>query len=146
MKQNIEADLKTAMLAHEQDTVTTLRGLKSAIQNAEIEARKELTDDEVLSVLQKEAKRRREAITMYEDADETDRANNEKRELVLIEGYLPAMADEDTIKQTIEAAITQTGASSMQDMGKVMGAVTKELAGTADGAVVARLVKERLSA
>lgn len=146
MLEKIEADLKTAMLAREQDTVTTLRGLKSAIRNVEIDTRTTLTDEQSVAVLQKEAKRRREAQAMYEQAGETDRAANEARELAIIEGYLPAMADEATIATAIDEAITQTGAASVQDMGKVMGVVTQKLAGTADGAVIAKLVREKLQA
>lgn len=146
MLQKIEADLKTAMLAREQDTVTTLRGLKSAIRNVEIDSRKDLNEEESIAVLQKEAKKRREAIAMYEQANDSERADNEKRELAIIEQYLPEMADTATITTAVDDAITQTGATSMQDMGAVMGQVKQKLAGTADGAEVARIVKERLSA
>lgn len=144
MLQKLEDDLKTAMLARESDTVTTLRGLKSAIKNVEIDTRKELSDEEAIAVLQKEAKKRREAIGMYEQARDADRAANEQRELDLINGYLPAQASEDEVKAIIDAAITETGATSMKEMGQVMGIVNAKLAGSADGAMVAQLVKEKL--
>ena len=146
MLKRIEADLKTAMLARERDTVTTLRGLKSAIRNVEIDGKHELDEAESITVLQKEAKKRRESIGMYESAGETERLDNEKRELDIIEAYLPAMASSDDIAAAVDEAISQAGASSMKEMGQVMGIVTKKFAGTADGSEVARVVKERLSA
>ncbi len=144
MFQKLEDDLKTAMLARDSDTVTTLRGLKSAIRNVEIDTRSELNEEEITAVLQKEAKKRREAIAMYEQANENERAAYEQRELDLIEKYLPAQMSEEEIKAVIDLIVSELGATTMQDMGKVMGAVSAKLSGSADGSIVAKLVKEKL--
>lgn len=146
MLDTLKADLKTAMLAREQDTVTVLRGLIGAVKDYEINNRgDEITDQVATGILQKEAKKRKEAIDLYTKADDADRANAEKAELAVIEKYLPEMASEDDIAAKVGEVIAEQGADSMQQMGQVIGTVKTAFGGNADGAVIARLVKEALS-
>lgn len=147
-KQQIDADLKTAMLAGDKTLVTTLRGLKAAILNAEVaEGAREtgLPEDKVVALLQKEAKRRQESADMYVQGGRPEKAEAEEAELAVIEKYLPAKMSDKEILALIEEAISATGASDMQQMGQVIGAVKAKAGASADGAVIARLVKERLS-
>lgn len=147
-KQQIDADLKTAMLAGDKTLVTTLRGLKAAILNAEVaEGAREtgLPEDKVVALLQKEAKRRQESADMYVQGGRPEKAEAEEAELAVIEKYLPAKMSDKEILALIEEAISATGASDMQQMGQVIGAVKAKAGAAADGAVIARLVKERLS-
>lgn len=147
-KQQIEADLKTAMLAGDKTLVTTLRGLKAAILNAEVaEGAREtgLAEDKVIALLQKEAKRRQESADMYVQGGRPEKAEAEQAELAVIEKYLPARMSDEELLALIDEAISATGASGMQQMGQVIGAVKSKAGAAADGAVIARLVKERLS-
>lgn len=149
IKERIEKDLKTAMLAGDKVLVTTLRGLKSAILYAEVASSSRdtgLPEEEVVSLLQKEAKKRQESATMYRQGDSVDRAEAEEAELVVIQAYLPAQLSEEEIQQLVTREATKQGITEMQQMGQLIGAVKKSAGGTADGAVIARLAKEYLSA
>jgi uncharacterized protein YqeY len=148
MKQQIEQDLKQAMLAGDKTLVDTLRFLKSAILYAEVAAGKRdegLSDDETIALLTKEAKKRQESADLYRQGGNTDKAAAEEAEKKVIEAYLPAQVSEEEISASIDAVIAETGASGMQAMGQVIGAVKQKFGATADGSVIARLVKERLS-
>lgn len=145
---DITAALKQALLQRDAETATTLRGLKSVILNAEVAAGKRdtgLDNDEVIALLQKEAKKRQEAAAIYADAGDEARATKELSEKEIIAKFLPEQLDEDAIVQLVESAITELGASTMQDMGKVIGAVKAKAGATADGGVIARIVKEKLA-
>jgi len=149
IKEQIDADLKTAMLAGDKVLTTTLRGLKAAILNVEISDGKRdsgLTDEEVTSILGKEAKKRQESADMYTQGASADKAAAEMLEKQVIEKYLPTQVDDEALKNLVEAAITETGAASMQDMGKVIGLVKSRAGATADGGRIAGMIKERLSA
>lgn len=149
IKEQIEADLKTAMLAGDKVLTTTLRGLKSAILNVEVAENKRdtgLTDDVVTSILGKEAKKRQESADMYTQGNSPEKAAAETLEKQVIEKYLPTQMDDEALKNLVEAAITETGAAGMQDMGKVIGLVKARAGSTADGGRIAGMVKERLSA
>lgn len=149
LKVQIDADLKTAMLGGDKVLTTTLRGLKSAILNVEIAENKRdtgLTDDEVTVILGKEAKKRQESADMYTQGGSADRAAAETLEKQVIEKYLPQQMDDEALKNLVEAAVTETGAATMQDMGKVIGIVKQRAGASADGGRVAQMVKERLSA
>lgn len=149
VKQTIDADLKTAMLAGDKTLVTTLRGLKSAILYVEVaeNARDEgLPDDTVISILQKEAKKRQESADLFAQGGNTEKQQAELEEKRVIEKYLPKQVSEDEIKALVDEVVAATGASGMQAMGQVIGAVKAKAGASADGSVVARLVKERLSA
>lgn len=148
LKERIEADLKSAMLAGDKDKTSTLRGLKSSVLNCEIESNKRdsgLSDEEVVAVLQKEAKKRQESADLYTLGGNSDKAAAELAEKAIIQEYLPEQMSEEDIAVTVDRAIAETGASNMQAMGQVVGKVKAELGSKADGAVIARIVKERLS-
>lgn len=147
-KEQIEADLKTAMLAGEKELVTTLRGLKSTILYAEVEggSRGEgLDEDKVIALLQKEAKKRQESADLYKQGNDPEREQAELNEKKIIEKYLPEQVSEDEIKKAVDEAIAQTGASGPQAMGQVIGVVKSKFGAQADGGVVARIAKEKLS-
>jgi uncharacterized protein len=149
IKQQIDADLKTAMLGGDKVLTTTLRGLKSAILDVEIAQNKRdtgLTDEEVTGILVKESKKRQESAEFFTQGGNDVKAAEEKAEKEVIAKYLPAQLTEDDILALVNEAITATGATGMQDMGKVMGMVKQKAGASADGAIVARLVKEKLSA
>lgn len=149
LKDTILNDLKQAMKAKEQDRLRVLRSLKAAILEREISERKggeaTLSDEQVVEVLMKAAKQRKESIQQYEDGGRDDLAASEKQELEIIESYLPEMMSEEEVRQAAQKKIEQLGASSMSDMGKVMGALMQELKGKAEGGVVSKVVKEELS-
>ena len=145
---DITAALKQALLARDSETATTLRGMKSVILNAEVAAGKRetgLPDDEVIGLLQKEAKKRQEAAQIYRDAGDEVRADKELSEKAIIDKFLPEQLDEATVATLVTEAIDATGATSMQDMGKVIGLVKAKTGATADGSVIAKLVKEKLT-
>lgn len=148
LKQQIEQDLKAAMLAGETQTVTVLRGLKGAVLNVEIQkgSREQgLSDDEMLAVLAKEAKKRQESADMYTQGDSPDRATAELEEKVIIEKYLPKQMSDEDLAAAVEKAIADSGATGPQAMGQVIGAVKQQVGGQADGARIAQVVKAKLS-
>ena len=120
--------------------------VNSAMQNKKIEKGKDgvLTEEEVLQVLTKEAKKRKESVLAFENGGRPELAENEKKELALIEKYLPAQMSDEELSRLIDKHISALNASAMADMGKVIGAVKAEAGAAADGATVARLVKEKL--
>ena len=147
VKQQIDADLKSAMLAGDKTLVTTLRGLKAAILNVEVaEGVRDqgLADDKVITLLQKEAKKRQESADLYAQGGREDSANAELTEKSVIEKYLPAQLSEDEIAALVDETIAATGAHGMQAMGQVIGAVKAKAGASADGALIARIVKEKL--
>lgn len=149
IKQKIEEDIKTAMLAGDRRQADVLRTLKSALLDAEIAAGKResgLSDQESVAVLQKELKKRGEAAELYEQGGNAESAEAERFEAGVIQQYLPKQLDEAEIKALIEEAVAEfTGELNGQAMGQLIGAVKAKSGGAADGALTARLVKERLS-
>jgi uncharacterized protein YqeY len=148
VKQQIDADLKTAMLAGDKTLVMTLRGLKSAILYVEVaeNARDQgLAEDKVITVLQKEAKKRLESADLYKQGGNAEKQQAEMNEKKVIEKYLPQQLSEDEIGKIIDEVITSTGASGLQAMSQVIGAVKVKTGASADGAVIARLTKEKLT-
>lgn len=143
------SDLKKAMLARDNDRVRVLRSIKAALLEKEISERvggqAKLSEEQVVQVLMKSAKQRRESIEQFEEHGRLDLANAEKEELEVIESYLPKMMNEDEITSVADETIKTVGATSPQDMGKVMGAIMPKVKGKADGALVSRIVKERLN-
>jgi uncharacterized protein YqeY len=136
---SVKADLTTAMKAGEKERVTTLRMLLSELQKAA----KEGSDDEI-AVLRRERKRRAEAERAFRDGGREDLADGEAREAVIISVYLPAEMDDAQLRDIVARAVTQSGASSPQDLGKVMGIAMAEVAGRADGKRVSAQVREAL--
>lgn len=148
IKERLEADLKQAMLAGDKPLVTTLRGLKSAILYAEVASGdRETGIDEasMITLLQKEAKKRQESADLYIQGGNQTQADAELKEKTIIEQYLPAQLDEAEITKLVEEVIKETNASGMQAMGQVIGQVKQRAGGSADGATIARIVKEQLA-
>ncbi|CCH77849.1 conserved hypothetical protein [Nostocoides japonicum T1-X7] len=148
LKEQVQHDLHDAMRAHDAVRAGTLRMALTAITTEEVagtEAR-ELSDAEVLKVLAKEAKKRKEASTAYTGAGRPELAEREDAELAVLEGYLPAQLDDAELERIVEEAIAATGASGMRDMGRVMKAAQAVVAGRADGGRVSAIVKALLSA
>lgn len=147
LKQQIEQDLKTALLAGDKDRALVLRSLKSAILYVEVAkgARDSgLPEAELTAILAKEAKKRQESADLYKRGGDEARATTELAEKAIIETYLPKQLSDEELIQIIDAVIADLGASGPQAMGQVIGAVKQKTAGTADGAKIAQLVKERL--
>jgi uncharacterized protein YqeY len=146
LREQIVADLTGAMKAKDADRLSTLRMVKANLMNRRIDKGGELTDDEVTKALQGLVKQRRDSIEQYEKAGRTELAQKEAAEITVIEAYLPQAASAHEIKQAVDAAIIETGATSMKDMGAVMKAAMARLAGkSADGKAVSEVVKSRLS-
>ncbi len=147
LEQQIEQDIKTAQLAGDSRRLITLRGLKATLLNAKVASGKRetgLTDEEVLPLLSKQAKQRQESADMYIQGGERDRADAELAEKAIIEAYLPAKLDETAVSDIIDDVINKSHASGIQAMGKVIGQVKARTGTAAEGALIARLVKDRL--
>lgn len=142
----INTDLKTAMKAKDQDTMRTLRAIKSAILLANTDGSgEEMTEERGTKILQKLLKQRKESLDIYTKQGREDLAAVEQSEINVIEKYLPEPMSEADVEKAVQGIITETGATSMKDMGKVMGMATKKLAGQADGRVISTIVKKLLS-
>ena len=146
LKDTITADMKDAMRAKDKDTLGTIRLVQAAIKQREVDERIELDDSQVLAVLDKMVKQRRDSIKQYRDAGREELAAREEAEISIIQKYLPAALSEAEIDALIEEAIAGSGAQSMQDMGKVMGQLKPRLQGRADMGAVSARIKARLSA
>ena len=146
-KDTINNDLKTAMLAGDKTKVTTLRGLKSAILYAEVAADKRddgLEESAVIALLQKEAKKRQESIQLYRQGGNTQSADAEETELTLIKQYLPAELSEEEVVTLVQQQATALALDSPGQMGQLIAAVKQASGGSADGAMIAKIVKEFL--
>lgn len=147
LKQQLDQDLKSALLAGDKDRATTIRSLKSVILYAEVAkgARGEgLSDEEIIILFSKEAKKRQESADFYIKGGSEDRAAAELAEKAIIEAYLPKQLTDEELTSIIDEAIAGVGASGPQAMGQVIGQVKQKTAGQADGGRIAQLVKERL--
>lgn len=148
LKQKLQEDLNASMLAKDETRTSTLRLLLSALGYYEINkggAGYEATDEDVLSVISKEAKQRKDSIEQFKNANRTELVEKEEKELAILESYLPAQMGEEEIRSLIKQAVEQTGATNMQDMGKIMPELMPKLKGKADGGLVSKIVKEELS-
>ena len=145
LKQRLTDDMKTAMKAGDKDTLGVIRLVNAAIKQKEIDERIELDDAQVVAVLDKMVKQRRDSVEQYAKAGREDLADVERAEIVVIERYLPAKLGEAEIVAAIDAAIAATGASGPADMGRLMGALKGELAGKADMGQVSALVRKKLA-
>jgi len=147
LKEKLQNDLTEAMRARDEVRSSTIRMVLTAIKNEEVSGKeaRELSDAEVITVLSREAKKRREAAEAFEQAGAKDRADMEKAEGVVIAEYLPVQLSESEIQEMINAAIAETGATGPQQMGLVMKSIQPKIAGRADGGVVSSLVKAALS-
>jgi uncharacterized protein YqeY len=143
--ERINQDITTAMKAKEAERLSTLRMVKTALKNREIEKMAALADDEAIKVLQSLVKQRRDSVEQYTQGGRLELAAKEAAEIKVIETYLPAALDEAAIASVVEAVIAELGATSAKEMGQVMKAVMVKLAGqTVDGKIVSQLVKARL--
>ncbi len=147
IKETLQADLTEAIRSRNEIVSGTIRMVLTAITNEEVSGKeaRTLTDAEIITVLSREAKKRREAAEAFANAGRADKAALEKAEGEVIAKYLPEQMSEDEIKKLIDAAIAQTGASGPADMGKVMGVIKSQVAGKADGGTVSGLVKAALN-
>lgn len=147
LEQQIEQDIKAAQLAGDTARLNTLRGLKAVLLNVKVAEGKRdsgLSDESVLAILAKESKKRQESADMYEQGGAAERAQAELAEKAIIDSYLPAQLSEAELLYLIDEAISATGADGPAAMGKVIGQVKAKAGAAADGAVIARLVKEKL--
>lgn len=145
LKTRLTEEMKAAMKAGEKEKLATVRLILSEVKQVEVDTRETLDDTAVLAVLDKMVKQRRESITQYTQAGRTDLADQEQREIETIQTYLPEQLTEAEIADMIGAAIEETGAESIRDMGKVMGILKPKLQGRADIGAVSGLIKARLS-
>lgn len=148
LKQQFQDELKQSMLARDTEKTAIIRLVLSALKYYEIQkggAGYEATDEDVIAVLQKEVKQRKDSIEQFGAAGRQDLVDKEQKELDLLQTYLPAQMSEEEITKLVSEAIAQTGAASLQDLGKVMGALMPKTKGKADGSIVSRIVKEHLS-
>lgn len=149
LKDRISDEIKTAMKAKDKLRLETVRGIKKVIIERESDIRAKgrdaLNEEEELAIVMQLAKQRRDSIKQYTDAGREDLAEKEAKELEILEEYLPAQMSDADVEAAIEAVIAQVGATSMRDMGKVMGPVMAKLKGQADGGKVQAIVKAKLS-
>ena len=147
LEQNIMAELKTAMLAKDEKTVRSLRAIKAAILLAKTSEGQggELKEEDEIKMLQKMVKQRKDSLEIYQQQNRADLAKKEHEEIEVIEKFLPKQMSADELQLEIKKIIAETGATSAADMGKVMGAATKRLAGKTDGKTISTMVKELLA-
>lgn len=143
--ERLTEDMKTAMKSGEKDRLATIRLLRGAIKDAEINKRKTLSEEEEIAVLSNAAKKRRESIAAYQQAGRLDLVAKEQAELVVIQSYLPEQLSQDELQHLVEAAMEESGAQSLKDMGKVMALVMTKVKGRADGKLINEIVRSKLS-
>ena len=141
----INKQIVEAMKAKDEIRLSTLKLLLSALHNAKIDKRGDLIEEEELEIVRREAKKRKDAIEAYKKAGATDRAEKEEKELAILQEFLPKELPDEEVLKLVDEAITTTSASSMQDMGKVIGAVMAKAKGRADGKKVAEMARKKLT-
>ena len=146
LKGQITDDVKTAMKAGDKDRLKVLRLITAALKQVEVDERRELDDADVLGILTKMVKQRRDSITQYTDGNRKDLADIEAAEIEIIGTYLPEQLSDDELDELVDEAIAATGAEGIRDMGKVMGAIKSKAQGKADMGIVGAKVKARLNA
>ena len=146
LKAQLTEDMKTAMRAKDQVSLSTIRLINAAIKQFEVDERTEADDAKVISILTKMVKQRKDSAKIYTEAGRQDLADKENAEIEILNRYLPQMMSAEEIKTAVEAAVAETGASGMADMGKVMGVLKTRLAGKADMGEVNKVLKAALTA
>ena len=144
LKEQLKSDLKAAMKAKELLKRDMIRAINTMIKQVEVDERKELTDEDILKLIQKGIKQREEAATQYKEASREDLAQKELEEAEIFKSYLPAQISDEELEVGMKEIIATVGATSMKDMGKVMGTATKKFAGVADGKRINAMVKQLL--
>lgn len=145
LREQLSADLKSAMKAKEADKVSVLRMVTSAMKNASIDSKRDLEDNDVVAIIQKELKQRRESLEQFEQAGRDELAATERASISLLEAYLPEQLSEDKVVEMITSIIQEVGAESPADMGKVMGKLMPQIAGQFDGGRAQKIVQQTLS-
>jgi uncharacterized protein YqeY len=145
MYDKIQQDLKQAQLSKEEMKVSTLRMLMSELKYAQIKKSEDLTDEDIIGVVQKELKKRQESIEAFEKAGRSEMAENEKKEVEILKVYLPPQLSDEELSKIVIDAIAQTGASTPSDMGKVIGVVMQKVGQSASGSQVSSIVKSKLA-
>lgn len=145
LKEKITEDMKAAMRAKDSERLAAIRLLTAAIKQREVDERIELSDEQVLAVIEKMIKQRKDSITQFEAGGRQDLADKEKSELAVLSDYMPAQLSEAEVQAEVHAAVAQVGAAGPQDMGKVMGVLKGKLAGRADMTAVSAMVKAALA-
>lgn len=145
LKARIKDEMKLAMKAKEKLRLATIRLIQAEIKRIEVDERIEIDDERLIAVLDKMCKQRRDSIKQYEDAGRSELAEQEANEIAIIQDFLPTQLSEAELSKLIDSAITSSGAESMKDMGKVMGALKPQLQGRADMGEVSKMIKSALS-
>ena len=145
LKQRITDDMKSAMKAKDKQALKAVRMILGAIKQREIDERIELDDAQVMAVIQKMVKQRKDSITQFSEGGRKDLVEIEEAELVIINNYMPEQLSDDAVASAVDKAIDDSGADSMKDMGKLMGMLKGQLGGKADMGVVSQLIKDKLS-
>ena len=145
LKQLITNDMKLAMKAKDKQALKAIRMILGAIKQREIDERIELNDGQALSVIQKMVKQRKDSISQFSDAGRIDLVDIEEAELLIINNYMPKQLSKEEVESEVNKAISETGAASMKDMGKLMGVLKSKLDGKADMGVVSQLINSKLS-
>lgn len=143
----IQKDLVQGMKDHQEHTVSALRSVKTAIMEVKTApgGKKELEDGDIIKIIQKLVKQRKESMDIYSQAGRNELADNEQQEMFVLMNYLPKMLTESEVEEIVAKTITDLGATTMKDMGKVMGFINKTYSGQVDGSMVSRIVKSKLS-
>ncbi|MBH0095121.1 GatB/YqeY domain-containing protein [Psychrobacter sp. NZS113] len=144
LKQTLSDSIKVSMKARELERVKVLRNVQAVIKQIEIDRRIELDDAQVLEVLQKQLKQRQESLTIFTENNRDDLATKEQFEIDIINGFMPKQMNDDEVAALVNAEIAEQGATSMRDMGSVMGVLKNKTAGRADPALISKLVKDAL--
>jgi uncharacterized protein YqeY len=145
LKEQLNQDMKTAMKGKQTDRLSTIRQLRSAIKNKEIELRQEIDDNAILAVISTLVKQRRESAELYRSNDRPELADKEEAELAVLQQYLPAQLSEDELRALVAEVISTTGATSLKDIGRVMPVVMAKTKGSAEGRLVNQVVRELLA-
>ena len=147
LENKIQAELVSAMKNHQENTVAALRSIKTAIMETKTAAngKKDLEDSDIVKIIQKLVKQRKESMDIYSQAGRHELADKEQKEMFALMNYLPKMLTESEVEEIVAKTIADLGATSIKDMGKVMGFINKTYAGQVDGSMVSRIVKSKLS-
>lgn len=146
LEERIQKDLVTAMKNHQENALAALRSIKTAIQNEKTNGTyHELTDTDVVGIIQKLIKQRKESMDIYSQAGRNELADKEQKEMLVLMEYVPKQLTEEEVEEKVKEIIAETGASSMKDMGKVMGLATQRMKGLAEGKTISTIVKNLLS-
>jgi uncharacterized protein YqeY len=143
--EKLQNEMKQAMKNKDRDRLSTIRMLISEIKKVQIDSKKDLSDEEIVKILQKYAKQRKDAIEQYKNAGREDLVEKEEKELKIVNEFLPEQLSEEEVEKIVAETIEELNASSMKDMGRVMKAVMSKIAGKADGSIVSKIVKNKLN-